>query len=87
MAKIKRKSKRGQGGKRVITVYLDEELAIWLEGKALEGYKKASFIRGILEREKELSEDAIESFEESKRAEEQMGNDDADASLFGDEDE
>jgi len=87
MARIKRKSKRGQSGKRVITVYLDEELAIWLEGKALEGYKKASFIRGILEREKELSEDAIESFEEGKRAQEQMGNDDADASLFGDEDE
>ena len=87
MAKIKRKSRRGKSGKRVITVYLDEELAIWLEGKALEGYKKASFIRGILEREKELSEDAIESFEEGKRAQEQMGNDDADASLFGDEDE
>jgi len=87
MAKIKRKSRKGQNGKRVITVYLDEELAIWLEGKALEGYKKASFIRGILHREREIDEDAREFADGSKSAQEQMGNDDADASLFGDEDE
>lgn len=86
MVKIKRKSKKGISGKRVITVYLDEELAIWLEGKALEGYKKASFIRGVLEREKEIEEDARDFTDSSKSAED-MGGGDEDASLFGDEDE
>ena len=30
------------------TVYLDSYLSDWLEGKALEGYNKASLIRHIL---------------------------------------
>jgi hypothetical protein len=31
-----------------ITIYLDPYLSDWLEGKALEGYKKATLIRHIL---------------------------------------
>ncbi|MDE1856383.1 MAG: hypothetical protein KGH49_04085 [Candidatus Micrarchaeota archaeon] len=87
MAKIKRQVKGEKLGKSEITVYLDEDLALWLEGKALEGYKKASFIRGVLQREKELEEDAREFADGSKSAQEEMGGDDADAGLFGDEDE
>lgn len=33
-----------------ITVYLDSYLSEWLDGKALEGYKKASLIRSVLGR-------------------------------------
>ena len=31
-----------------IGVYLDEKVSAWLEGKALEGYKKSAFVRQIL---------------------------------------
>ncbi len=34
-------------GKRVL-VYVGKDLADWLEGKAMEGYKKAGFIRHVL---------------------------------------
>ena len=80
MVKTKRKSKRE------ITVCLDEELAVWMEGKALEGYKKASFIRAVLHREKEMEDDAVGFLGESK-PEEPEGGGDPDAGIFGDEDE
>ena len=79
MVKAKKQSKRE------VTVCLDEELAVWMEGKALEGYKKASFIRAVLHREKELEEDATEFLREND-AKEPEGDGDADADLFGDED-
>ena len=31
-----------------ITIYVDQDLADWLDGKAIEGFKKASLIRRIL---------------------------------------
>ena len=34
--------------KRMITVYLDQELADWLDARAQEGYKKASLVRHVL---------------------------------------
>ncbi len=37
---------------RTMLVYLNDELADWLEGKALEGYKKTALIRYILEKYK-----------------------------------
>lgn len=72
--------------KNEITIYLDEELALWLDGKALEGYKKASFIRAVLHREKEMEEDARE-FEEGSaiQAEEDGGSGGED--IFGEENE
>ena len=39
---------------RRVLVYMGDELADWLERKALEGYKKAAFIRRILEQKKAL---------------------------------
>lgn len=41
-----------------VLVYLDGDLSAWLEGKALEGYKKASFIRHVLYREMDAEKDA-----------------------------
>ena len=31
-----------------VVVYVDREISEWLEGKALEGYKKAGLVRHIL---------------------------------------
>ena len=36
---------------RRIVVYLDDELSKWLDGKAQEGYKKAAFVRSLMERQ------------------------------------
>ena len=32
-----------------IMLYVDDDLAVWLDEKALQGYKKASLIRKILD--------------------------------------
>jgi hypothetical protein len=39
---------------RRVLVYMDEKLADWLEGKALEGYKKAAFVRRLMELQRSL---------------------------------
>ena len=39
-----------------ILVYMDGKLADWLEGKALEGYKKAAFVRRLMERQRDLED-------------------------------
>ena len=36
------------GKLRPLVVYVDKELSDWLEGKALEGYKKGGLIRHIV---------------------------------------
>lgn len=41
-----------------VMVYLDDDLSSWLEGKALEGYKKAALIRHVLYREMDAEKDA-----------------------------
>jgi hypothetical protein len=38
---------------RKVTVYLDEETCDWLDGKALEGYKKAALVRRIIAKHRE----------------------------------
>jgi hypothetical protein len=43
----------GKFGKQVV-VYLDSELADWLSGKSDNGYKKASFIRHLLQEHMEF---------------------------------
>jgi len=44
--------------KRRVIVYMGDELADWLESKALEGYKKAALIRRMVweQMRKELNE-------------------------------
>jgi len=37
-----------------ILICMDEKLANWLEGKALEGYKKAAVVRRLMERQMNL---------------------------------
>lgn len=41
-------STQGRLGNRIL-VYLNDELAEWLESKAAQGYKKATFIRKVLD--------------------------------------
>jgi hypothetical protein len=47
----------GKLGRRVL-VYLNDEIADWLESKALEGYKKTAFVRQLLR--KEMQRESVE---------------------------
>jgi hypothetical protein len=44
---------------RRVLVYMNDEIADWLEGKALEGYKKTAIVRRLLKEQMQKEKEGV----------------------------